>query len=238
MAQPLHRSAQLAAVAVLPILLTLSLAPVTSAHRPLFANTDASHPDAALRIPDPSVSHVVYAELTDEHAQKWFVFQNEKPREVPIKVGIPAAVSQGEFRPTVVLFGPGWPEPSEDLPYSPPQAEPVGAFTLPTVDRSHRFYEPVTGTESHIVVDTQVRLPEAGIYYGVVYEPNGLAGKVWIGLGSSEGFSWRDAARLPGWIGEVRRFHEVSGWPRWAWMSTLGVLAVVLVGLVWWRLRR
>lgn len=200
---------------VCPLVVVLAVffvfADVAWAHRPLFAEATGSEPDSALRISDPSVSHVMYVKLTEDEPQKWFRFDNHVPREVPVQVGIPVAVAEGAAEPVVRFFGPGG------------FTEPV-ALLAP--GEGHRFYEPVTGTESHIVVDTRVALSQVGTYYGVVHEASGRGGKVWVSVGQREGLSWRDIPRLPGWIATVRRFHEVSGWPRWAWMSALGILAV------------
>lgn len=222
----------------LTIALVLSFPEVTSAHRPLFTNTRAEDPDSAIRIPDPSVSHVIYAELTEESPYKWFVFETDRPLVIPLQLGVPSGVSQGAIRPMVALFGPGWSNLPEELPVPMPPGQDVGAITIPLAELPHTFYEPVTGTESQILIDTQVQLPGHGNYYGVVYDANGEEGKVWVSIGSSEGFSWRDVSRLPGWIRAVRRFHEVSGWPRWAWMGTLGLLATILAVTAWVRRRR
>lgn len=197
-----------------------------SAHRPLFVEAEAARPEGALRVKNPTVSHVLYIQLTDEAPQKWFVFDVEAPREVEMKVGLPTAVGQGDFRPQVALFGPGWPELTDGAPVEPPQPG-LGGVLLPVEESGRRFYEAVTGTESLIVADTRVDLPTAGTYYGVVFSRQGHVGKAWISIGQSEGFSWRDITKLPGWIADVRRFHEVPGWPRWAWIGALSLLAVV-----------
>lgn len=217
------------------VLVVVLLAMPASAHRPLFAGADANRPEGAVRVADPSVSHVLYFHLTDDAPQKWFVFDSDSPRTVDMQIALPVAVSQGTFRPRVALFGPGWSD-VPDLPIEPPRAG-LGGYVFPAEEEAHRFYEPVTGTESHILVDTQVELTEPGTYYGVVWADEGSEGKVWVSIGQSEGFSWRDVTRLPRWIAQVRSFHEVSGWPRWAWLSALGLLACA-AGVIAWLIRR
>lgn len=220
------------------ITLAFALPGSAFAHRPLFTNTRADDPDSAIRVFDPAVSHVIYAELTADEPQKWFVFENDQPREIPLQVGVPAAVSQGEIQPVIVFFGPGWPDPPTGLPFPPPPGEDVGVITIAMSEHRETFYEPVTGTESFILIDTQLQLSQPGRYYGVVYEANGGDGKVWVGIGKSEGFTWRDVLRLPGWIRSVRQFHEVAGWPRWAWMSALGLVAAAASVGAWVKRRR
>lgn len=220
-------------LAALAMILIFSVG--ASAHRPIFTNPRTGDPDYAVRVADPTTSHVIYAELTESDPIQWFVFENEKPQEVPLLIGVPSGVSPDDFRPSVVLFGPGS-EPPEELPLLPPQGADVGTIAIRPSGEAEPFYEPITGTNSQILVDTEVQLSEVGTYYGAIYEADGQEGKLWVGIGSSEGFSWRDALRLPGWIRDVRQFHEVSGWPLWAWISTLSLLVIGLGIFAWVRL--
>lgn len=217
----------------LVLALALALSGAASAHRPLFSGTKAAHPDAAVRIADPSVSHVIYAELTAGAPQSWFVLDTAGPREVAVQLGVPAEPRRQVADPVVVLFGPGLPDPPDRLPLAPPQEQGLGVLAIKGTGTSSPFHEPVTGTRSRIHAETRLRLPSAGTYYGAVYDASRQGGKVWLAIGQREGFTWGDLPRLPGWIGDVRRFHEVSGWPRWAWMGTGGLLAAGSLVLGW-----
>lgn len=225
----------------LVLALVLWLSGVGSAHRPLFSGTDASNPDSAMRFPDPSVSHVIYYELTVEAPYRWFVFENEKLREVAIQLGVPAGEPGEGIDPVMLLFGPGFTDLPDWLPFVPAQGVGEGAIEIPRADKPRHFDEPITGTKSWILVDTHVPLPSSGTYYGVVYDRNGQEGKVWVSVGQREGFGWRDVFRLPGWIRNVRQFHQVSGWPRWVWIGASGILGVAAIALGWvvrrWRRR-
>ena len=222
---------------LLVLALVLCLSGTGWAHRPLFPGPRAAAPESAASIADPAKSHVIYAELTAETPHTWFALKNDQPREVAIQIGIPEEPRKQVAEPVVVLFGPGLPEPPGELPVAPPQGAGGGALTVTPTGRPERFNEPVTGTRSRIVVDTHARLPSAGTYYGVLYDARGEGGKAWVSIGQREGFSWRDLTRLPGWIRDVRGFHEVSGWPAWAWISAATLLAVVSL-VAGWLLRR
>lgn len=232
------------------VLLVLCFAQSALAHRPLFAGPKATDPASALRIADPSVSHVIYAELTHDAPHRWFVFDNDKPRQIKLQIGVPAGKVQVPAKPTVAIFGPGLDagfndgldrfgsdpastQPARTLPMEPPQGENVGVVLLSPTDTPQTFDEPVTGTRSLILVETAVTLPETGTYYGVVFDDSGDEGKVWIGVGQSEGFGWRDVFRLPGWIRDVRRFHQVPGWPPWVWIFVGGLAVAITLVSAW-----
>lgn len=215
-------------VPVWVIFLVLVMVGNASGHRPLFSGTGATDPASAMPITDPAVSHVIYTELTAEAAYRWFIFENLEVQDVAVQLGVPAGMFREGRKPTVILIGPEWPNRPDQLPIPLPIDEPVGAMEVPQIDTPNRFYEPVTGTESWILVDTHVELTTPGTYYGVVYDANGQKGKVWVSVGQREGFGLRDLPRLPGWIRQVRRFHEVGGWPRWVWIGACGLTAILL----------
>lgn len=234
---PLRSLSKLAYTPLLVLALVLCLSGASSAHRPLFPGPQAAHPGSAVPIADPAVSYVIYSELTAEAPRTWFVFENDRPREIAVQLGVPEEPRKKVTEPVVVLFGPGLPDPPEGLPLAPPQGEGAGALTVAPDEAPEPFSEPITGTKSRIVADIHLRLPSAGTYYGVLYDAEGDGGKAWVSIGQREGFSWGDIPRLPGWIRKVRRFHEVSGWPSWAWMSVAGLVALGSV-VMGWILRR
>lgn len=227
---PWKRHFTLLAVATL-----LFLSVKTAAHRPLFTDSRSGEPESAVRIADPSTSHVIYAALTEAEPVQWFVLQNEKPQKVPLTIGVPSGISADDFRPVIIIFGPETSTLPEEFPPSPAISD--DAIVIRTDGDAEAFYEPITGTHSWILAETEIYLAESGLYYGAVYDPEGREGKLWIGVGRREGFSWRDALRLPGWIRSVRQFHEVPGLPPWAWVGT-GCLLVVGIGIGVWLRRR
>ena len=222
------------ALVLMPLIglaLLLFLSETALAHRPLFAEKSAADPDSALRVSDPAVSHVIYAELTGEHPHRWFRFESEKPQAITIQIGVPRGSVPVPAEPIVALFGPGLADRPPSLPVSPPQGRDVdvGATLVARAGQPEPFDEPITGTRSFILVNTTLRLPKAGTFYGAIYDALGGTGKMWVGLGQREGFRWSDVLKLPGWIRDVRRFHQTPGWPRWVWVSAVGLSTVVAV---------
>lgn len=205
---------------------------VASAHRPLFSNPSAGRQSGAIRIADPSVSHVIYMELTAEVPMGWFVLENDGSLDVDVQLGVPVGPADKGVDPVIVLLGPELPggadSLSEALSFLPPEAAEGGAVVLPLLDEPRQFEEPVTDTESRILTDTTVTLPAPGPYYGLVVDRSGKGGKIWVGFGQREGFGLRDLPRLPRWIRRVREFHEVPGWPRWV---RIGASALVFLSL-------
>src|SRR5690554_2488478 len=220
----LSRASLLAHALVLA--LTLALSGAASAHRPLFPGPRAADPDSTITIASPAVSHVIYIELTPETPHAWVRLENDRPRQVAVRLAVPEEPRRKLAAPVLVLFGPGLPDPPEELAVAPPQGTAGGALTVIPTGPPEPFHEPVTGTRSRIVAKTQLRLPAAGTYLAALYDAQGEEGKAWISLGQREGFRWRDIARLPGWIRDVRRFHEVPGLPTWAWIGMAGVVAL------------
>lgn len=216
----------------LAFVLVLAMSGSAAAHRPLFSGNRGAHPDAAVRIPDSSVSHVLYSELTTEAPYFWFVFDHEQPGPIPFQLGAPAGSGWERTDPVVVLMHHESSEPPDPQAVVASPSESGGAIVIRNLHEAQLFEEPVTGTTSWILAETEVRLPAAGTYYGVLHEQSGRGGKFWVAVGEREKFSGRDIWRLPGLIRDVRRFHEVSGWPPWMWIAGC-VLVATPVGIGW-----
>lgn len=220
---------------VLAVALVIGLSAAAHANRPFFPGSRASNPESAVRFSDPSVSRVIYYELSSRAPVQWFAVESERPQELRIQVGVPAGVSRVAAAPGIVLFGPGFAGRPDGLSIDPPQG--AGGVALALRGGPERFFEPVTGTESVILGEASVELPEAGTYYAAVYDAQGGEGKLWVGLGQREAFTWRDIPRFPGWIRKARDFHELPGWPRWMWIGGAASLGVV-AALGFWVVRR
>ena len=92
-------------IPVLAVVLTISSA--AYAHRPIIAGSRAPDPESAPRISDPSVSRVLYFELTDQSPVQWFVIENDRPWEIPVLLGVPVGKDVGVSNPVLTLFGEG-----------------------------------------------------------------------------------------------------------------------------------
>jgi hypothetical protein len=74
------------------------------------------------------------------------------------------------------------------------------------------FHEPVTGTDSWILIETTVRLPATGRYYVVAYPDDATppGDKLWMAIGTKERFGLADLLNLGKIKRFVRSFHEVQ----------------------------
>lgn len=212
--------------------LIITMPAEVAAHRPLFAGMAAAEPEAAVRINDPTASHVLYAELTASAPYRWFAFDMERPASIKFQLGTPVGSGWESTSPALALLGPGLSGAPDAALNVPALSERDGMAVLSRSDEERFFDEPVTGTTSWILMDRELTLPEPGTYYGVVFDRSGQGGKYWVGIGERESFTWRDVLRLPGWVQAVRRFHEVPGWPLWMWIAA-AVLVAGVIALGW-----
>lgn len=194
------------------------------AHKPIFPGDNAR--DAAHAVPakDIAVSTVAYHAATRQSPCVWIVFDGRKGPEIELQLGVPRLDRLKDLRPSVAVLGPGFPawEGEFDVPHG------LGGVVFRTVGEGapKAFHEPFTGTNSWLFDKQKLVLPETGLYYLVGYLPGEGEGKFWLAFGHKEAYGLRDWLRLPGWIVRVRRFHEVSGMPRWLWL--VGALAAAV----------
>lgn len=182
---------------------------MTLAHIPILSDEDnGTGPENAVFIDDASISHAVYHEVTTEMPQLWITYDLEAGQEIYVQFGIPVLDRLTDFRPALVVLGPGLPQ--IDLPFETPDGLGGILFTTDGIDEPEFFYEPFTATESWIfgeLVDTAL---ETGRYFLVAYVPSGESGKFWAAPGRREIFEPQDIAALPTLVPQVRAFHEVS----------------------------
>lgn len=235
MAGKAWNSATVTACLVLAFLFIGLVSQSAHAHKPLFADGQGMSPGTALHVPDPTVSHVLYAELPADSPSFWFTFDASRPGRIPIQLAVPDGTPGEEMELAVVLYPPDWKARIESAGTSPssppgldtpPGAQEDGPVVIRPGQKPEFFHEHVTGTKSWILADTEVDLPEAGTYYGVVHDFSGRGGKIWVAVGRRERFTWRDVWRLPRLISDVRRFHGEPGRPSWMWVAA-GVFVAI-----------
>ncbi len=187
-------------------------------------------PETALQLPDDDVSRAIYRRAPDA-GPFWVQFSGEGGAPLKIQLGVPRIERLATFRPTVVLIGPGLPQP-DALPPSIdlPAGDGARVFATEGVDDPRVFHEDITGTASWVLLERTVALPQAGTFNLAVHAP--APGRYWISTGSREAFGLADVAKLPGWTERVRAFHDVDGWPAWMTIGTI-VLAVLAMGGIW-----
>jgi hypothetical protein len=178
------------------------------AHHPIFTEDAATSPDTAIKIADPAISQVVYREITEESPQVWLTFQAEKDFKLFIQIGVPVIDRFKDFRPAMVVIGPGL--PAEDAPFKLPENTGAKILTTEDVAKPSFFHEPFTNTDSWILRSESVTLPKAGQYYVVAYLPQKQTGKLWLSVGKTESFGPDDLKEFPTWTKRIQAFHEVN----------------------------
>ncbi len=178
------------------------------AHKPLSASERPDAYSRALEIEEPQVSQVYYAELDAGRPQIWLAFQGRTGQAVELSLGLPVIERLRGFQPRLALVGPGLPPLS--LPFPLPQQ--TGRVFAPGTERPRFFHEPVTGTDSWILLEITATLPQSGRYYAVAYAQDRIPDrpKLWVSIGSQERFGLADLLRLGRWTRMVRGFHEVG----------------------------
>jgi hypothetical protein len=193
---------------VISIVFSMALCKPLYAHRPIFSEKAATDPNTAVLITQPAISQVIYREITKEAKQIWLAFDANERFELFIQIGVPVLDRLKQFRPAMLVVGPGLPEGNVqcDLPNG------AGAKAFPTdgVKQPRFFHEHFTGTDSWILRSETVVLPKSGRHYVVAYAPSGQEGKLWLSIGSKEAFGLADWAKFREWKKRIRKFHEIS----------------------------
>ena len=191
--------------AIYSVLLLVVLCSQAQAHRPIFSEKAATAPETAVWIAQPSVSQVIYREITGASPQVWLALDAQEGFELFVQIGVPVIPRLKDFRPAMKVVGPS-PADSNDLPPGIKEKH----FPTDQVKEPRFFHEHFTGTDSWILRSETVTLPKSGRYYVVAYVPSGQTGKLWLSIGKQEVFGAADLAQFGAWKKVIRKFHEVE----------------------------
>jgi len=195
-------------LAVISSVFIIILCSAAEAHRPIFSDKAATDPNSAILISEPAISQVIYREITNDAEQVWLAFDANEGFGLFIQIGVPVLDRLKEFRPAMLVVGPGLPE--DDLPFRLPEGTGAKVFPTDTIEEPRFFHEHFTGTDSWILRTETVVLPKSGRYYAVAYVPSGKYGKLWLSIGRKESFGLTEWAKFGEWKKKIRAFHEVS----------------------------
>lgn len=178
------------------------------AHRPVEDPGNATSAASAVQIEDPDISQVIYHEVKKDSTQLWLTFEAKKGYNLYLSIGVPVIERLKTYRPALALIGPGLPDTR--LPFEKPSGLGALVFYTDSVATPKFFHEPITGTDSWILLEKHVTLDAAGRYYVVAFSPEMKPGKLWVAIGEAERWGFGDIFKLPAISAEVRKFHEVK----------------------------
>lgn len=193
---------------VVTVLLLCAVASSAAAHKPVSIGGVFPSHEEALAVTEIDVSQVIYSPLDEEHRALWVTFEASEETTFAVSLGIPALERLADYRPLLAVVGPGLPEPTLDVALP---ANSGGVVFDAATGEPRFFHEPFTGTDSWILLEETVTLPETGTYYVVAWPPGDQVDKLWIAIGTREQFGFSDFLAFPSMIRDVRAFHEVSG---------------------------
>ncbi len=173
---------------------------------------DGSHTSAgeALYIRDVTLSQVLYHEVTPDSAQVWLAFDGKAGDLFYFQLGVPFLNRLENYRPALALIGPGMGD------VRPPIAIPagLGARVYASDEITPAFFdERFTGTQSWVMFEHEIALPQDGRYYLAVWDPAGQPGKLWVAVGKAEAWTFKDVLTLYQVQHKTRVFHEVEHEP-------------------------
>ncbi len=176
---------------VIAALLAVLLAATPAlAHVPLFR--DGSSPDSAFVIEDPAKSWVVYDELPDGPAVRYYRFRMEEGERIYATLQVPRA---GGFVPGMVLAGPGVGS-SGTVPQYVGVPEGAGTMAVPGELPEQPDYEPFTPSKLYTLARIDTAAPETGDYTLAVYTA-GEGGNYALALGFVESYTAGEWIRVP-----------------------------------------
>lgn len=202
------------------------------AHKPMAIGGVFDDLALAIELENPDVSQVVYGDLPLGRSSLWTVVDVTAPMDLYVALGVPCLERLRTYRPQLAVVGPNL--PALNIPVAVPSG--LGGILVVTsrIDDVPRSHEPFTGTDSWVLAEATIPLLSSGRYYVVAWSASAVPGKVWIAVGTSEVFGWKDVAALPRTIEAVRAFHELGPDPRLAMAARalfLAVAALVIAGL-------
>ena len=168
-----------------------------SAHQPVWGE------DGIVTISNLVTSYAFYRDLPADKVDI-YTFEGKAGQHLHAGMQIPAIKGLENYTVTMALFGPGLPEADHDqLPAEHP--EDLGALIFPT-SKSKDFFETFTQTNYWGRQIIETTLPEDGIYYLIVWQPDNITGKYVMDTGYQEDFGLDAIFLMPVWWVRVHLF--------------------------------
>lgn len=186
---------------LLPLMLLFwVVVPSAQAHRP-----DWTEGAGATAVTNLTTSTAFYRELRSATEVDVYTFTAPAGEPLHAGINIPAIAGLENYHVAVALFGPGLPQ-DVGLWVLPAEApEGLGVVVFPS-ETGADFFEPFTQTNYWGRQRLELKLPAAGTYYLVVWNPTGALGKYVLDVGTEEVFGLADLFQFPLWWVRVHDF--------------------------------
>ncbi len=179
----------------------LAFATPVLAHRPMWGESLGP-----IEVDDISVSYAFYQTLKQDEVDV-FYFEGGKGETFHAGIQIPDVEEYKAYSVNVALFGPGMPTVENEAQLPPEHPEDLGALIFES-KVSEDFFEPFTQTNYLGRQKIDITLPEDGLYYMVIWQPDGIAGKYVMDIGYKEKFGLPDLFLFPVWWLRVHWYFE------------------------------
>lgn len=179
------------------------------AHTPYFDDGTHVSAESAYRLPDAEVSRVLYAEVPCPNQPLWLSVEGEEGKALLVQLGTPVIEALADYRPSLAVLGPGLPA-VEGLPFPVPEGVGGVIFATGHLADPAVFHERFTGTDSWILAEATVMLPERGTYHVVAFSEEDRRARLWVAVGTEERM---EPSNVPDPLERVKAFHDGSTEP-------------------------
>ena len=158
----------------------------TSAELLWFKDSPQDNAETARTITDIERQQRFFGRLDSKDDVDYFTFSADAKQKIDLLLETP--VADGDFKPVMVLFGPGLPAPTEDPTIQ--IGDTNGAIVTHAKDERAKRFDQFLMTSFNTGPTISVEAPQKGTYAIAVRSPKGSTGRYVLHIGSENGFRW------------------------------------------------
>ena len=215
------------------VVIIFSLATIQAdGHKPIQSDKQNTSIENALKIPNHKISWVIYEELAP-YQEKFYQFNANKGDSFYASIVIPKLEGQENYKPSLGLIFSEQMQENYEIQTSLAKSGLISKYEGPIP--SKEFYEPFGQATYWDRQEIKTTLPKDGVYYLVVFDAQGIDGKLSLAIGTIEDFSVIDLFTvLPlAWIDTKFFFEDYL-----ALSIFFGIIALIPISLVVMKLRK
>ena len=161
-------------------------------HKPIQSDEQNTTIEGALIIPDHKISWVIYEEL-EPYQKKFYQFEANEGDSFYASIVIPKLEGQERYKPSLGLVFGDEIKDSNTIQTSLTQTGLISNYD--GIIPSKEFYEPFGQVTYWERQEIKISIPKDGIYYLVVFDTQGMKGKLSLAIGTIEDFGFLDFYR-------------------------------------------